>query len=355
VLRGIALLMIFIDHIPDNSLGLVTMHNFGFSDAAEVFVLLAGFSSMLAYGRTFERDGASRGLRKIVLRLARLYLFQTGLLLTTLGVVLVWTTHFHQQPTIVAPILNAPVTGIAHALALHAVPNYLDILPLYIILLTVFPLIYLGLHRKPWLTLSISAAIWFAANLDSDLNLPNWINGESWFFDPFAWQFLFTIGAALAMLSTAHDGAVTRVWLLWLCGIYLVFAFFESAPWSSWHLPNLQPVGLPLPDKTHLSALRLLNMLALTYLLLSSTRLRVLASLRALRPLEACGRHSLEVFSGGCILALFGRLLFRTGGAGLEMQVAVNAVGIAAMCLLGLYLERRREAPLRKIALAETA
>ncbi len=50
VLRGISLLMIFIDHIPDNSLGLVTIHNFGFSDAAEVFVLLAGFSSMLAYG-----------------------------------------------------------------------------------------------------------------------------------------------------------------------------------------------------------------------------------------------------------------------------------------------------------------
>src|SRR5258706_11440456 len=70
VLRGISLLMIFIDHIPDNSLGLVTIHNFGFSDAAEGFVLLAGFSSMLAYGRIFQRDGASSGLRKIALRLA---------------------------------------------------------------------------------------------------------------------------------------------------------------------------------------------------------------------------------------------------------------------------------------------
>ena len=58
VLRGLALLMIFVDHIPDNVLSLVTMHNFGFCDAAEAFVLLAGMSSMLAYGRAFERSGA---------------------------------------------------------------------------------------------------------------------------------------------------------------------------------------------------------------------------------------------------------------------------------------------------------
>src|SRR6266487_3160746 len=53
VLRGLALLMIFVDHVPDNLLSLITLRNFGFSDAAEVFVLLAGFSSMLAYGRIF--------------------------------------------------------------------------------------------------------------------------------------------------------------------------------------------------------------------------------------------------------------------------------------------------------------
>ena len=51
VLRGVALMMIFADHLPGNPLSLITLRNFGFSDAAEVFVLLAGFSSMLAYGR----------------------------------------------------------------------------------------------------------------------------------------------------------------------------------------------------------------------------------------------------------------------------------------------------------------
>jgi hypothetical protein len=356
VFRGLALLMIFVDHIPNNTLSLVTIRNFGFSDAAEIFVLLAGFSSMLAYGGVFDRDGANSGLRRILLRLGRLYLFQVGLLLTTLGVVLIWTTHYQMQPTIVAPILNAPVTGLAHALTLHAVPSYLDILPLYIVLLAAFPLIYVGMRKNFWLTLGVSAALWLAANLGGNLNLPNWIDGKSWTFDPFAWQFLFTLGAALAMVSAAHDGALPRArWLAWLCGAYLGFAFLVSAPWAAWRLPSLQSLTMPTPDKTHLDALRLLDMLALTYLLLSSARLRTLAASRPLRLLEACGRHSLEVFATGCILALFGRLLFRTFGSELGMQIAVNAVGLTTMCLVGLWLERQRHAPLRKTLLIEAA
>jgi hypothetical protein len=94
-------------------------------------------------------------------------------------------------------------------------------------------------------------------------------------------------------------------------------------------------------------------MLALAYLLLSSARLRALAGNRALRLLEACGRHSLEVFAVGCVLALFGRLLFRTVDVGIELQIAVNAVGIATMCLVGLWLERRRYAPVRKAPVGE--
>src|ERR1700730_7293907 len=185
VVRGMALLMIFVDHIPGNVLSLATLHNFGFSDAAEVFVLLAGMSSMLAYGRVFEREGALGGLRRIIRRCARIYLFQIGLLLTTLAVVLLWTTHYQLAPTLVAPILNAPVSGIARGLTLQAVPGYLDILPLYLVLLAVFPIVYLGLRLSPALTLGVSAAIWLAVNLDPNLNLPNWMNGGRWFFNPF--------------------------------------------------------------------------------------------------------------------------------------------------------------------------
>jgi hypothetical protein len=46
--RGISLLMIFADHASANILSRITLHNFGFADAAEIFVLLAGFSTMVA-------------------------------------------------------------------------------------------------------------------------------------------------------------------------------------------------------------------------------------------------------------------------------------------------------------------
>jgi hypothetical protein len=344
VLRGFALLMIFIDHIPDNLLALATMHNFGFSDAAEVFVLLAGFASVMAYGGVFEREGTRSGLRRIVLRLGRLYIFQIGLLLITLAVVRIWTGYFGFEPTIVAPILNKPATGLAHALALHAIPAYLDILPLYIVLFAAFPLIYIGLHGRYWLTLGLSAALWLAININGGPNIPNWGGRDSWFFNPFAWQLLFTIGAALALITQKHDGGLPRIrWLVWLSIAYLILAFVQSTPWVDWHLPDPRLFELPPPDKTNLNILRLLDMLALAYLVLSSEKMRRLARYRLLRPIEVCGRHSLEVFAAGCVFALFGRLIFRTYGPGPLEQVAVNAIGLTGMCLLAFYLERRRE------------
>ena len=72
VVRGMALLMIFVDHIPGNALGWATLRNFGFSDAAEIFVFLAGMSAMLAYGKAFERDGTLGGLHRVFRRWGRL-------------------------------------------------------------------------------------------------------------------------------------------------------------------------------------------------------------------------------------------------------------------------------------------
>ena len=335
VVRGTALLMIFVDHIPGNALEWATLRNFGFSDAAEIFVFLAGMSAMLAYRKAFERDGTLGGLYRVFRRWGRLYLFHVGLLLTTCLIVLLWTTHYHLEPRFVAPIINAPISGLIRGLLLQALPSYLDILPLYLVLIAGFPLIYFGLRRNLWLALTASATLWLAANLNPNLNLANWINHGRWFFNPFAWQFLFTIGAAFALPAAIDKRSLPWInWVAWLCIAYLSFAFLESAPWAEWNLPDLRPITLATPDKTLLAPLRLLDVLSLAYLLLSSDRLRMLAGRWFFRPLEICGRHSLEVFAVGCIAALLGRLLFRTYGAGIEAQIAINVVGIAMMCIV---------------------
>jgi hypothetical protein len=234
VVRGLALLMIFVDHIPGNALGWATLRNFGFSDAAEIFVFLAGMSAMLAYGKAFERDGTLGGLHRVIRRCGRLYLFQAGLFLTTYLVVLLWTMHYRLQPSFFAPVINAPIGGLIRGMLLQALPSYLDILPLYLVLIAGFPLIYFGLRRNLWLALTTSATLWLAANLNPNFNLPNWINHGRWFFNPFAWQFLFTIGAAFALRAAIDKRSLPRIsWVAWLCIAYLSFAFFFGASYLS--------------------------------------------------------------------------------------------------------------------------
>jgi hypothetical protein len=352
VLRGAALLMIFVDHLPGNTLALLTLHNFGFCDAAEVFVLLAGVSAMMAYGKVWARDGAGPALRRILLRCVRIYVYQAGLLVATLGVVLVWTQHFNMKPTLVAPLLDAGLPGLAHGLMLHALPGYLDILPLYIVLLATFPLLYVAMRASVWLGLAGAALVWLAANLDHRLTLPNWLDANGWYFNPFTWQLLFALGAALAVAMASAGGTLPRRrWLVALCAAYLGFAFLQTMPWQDWNLPaaytpTWRPLDMAAPDKSRLSPLRLLDILALFYLLFSGPLPLRLARHRLARALEACGKHSLAIFALGCLLALFGRLAFRTWGRDWPLLIAVNLIGLATMALVAMWLDRPRERPL---------
>jgi hypothetical protein len=142
VIRGFALLTIFVDHIPRNAPALLTLHNFGFSDAAEIFVLLAGYSAMVAYGGLFQRAGIRTTLVRVARRCLRIYLFQASLLLATLLIVRAWMDLTGLIPRFgVRALLDMGlVPGLLRGLMLNALPNYLDILPLYILLLFSFPL-----------------------------------------------------------------------------------------------------------------------------------------------------------------------------------------------------------------------
>jgi hypothetical protein len=344
VLRGVALLSIYVDHIPRDVLNNVTMRNFGFSDAAELFVMLAGFASLMAYGRSFARDGAVTGLRKIVMRCARLYVFQVGLLLATIGIVWLWDAHYQLEPRAIAPMLH--VKEIVRGLTLRSQPSNLNILPLYILLLSLFPLIYAGIRFSLGLTVLVSAAVWIATNIYPQLNLINTFDGQGWFFDPFSWQFIFVLGAALAVVMARRGGMLPRwPWLVALCWLFLGLSFLEVFPWTDWGLPNLAPIRMDPPDKTHLSVLRLLHAMALVYVVLSWRGWTGAGRSVVLRAVEVCGKHSLEVFSLGEVLGLIGRLAFRTFDDSWQMQVVVNVVGLGSMIALGAVLERTRKRP----------
>jgi hypothetical protein len=124
--------------------------------------------------------------------------------------------------------------------------------------------------------------------------------------------------------------------------VFLAASFMQSFPWTDWGLPNLAPLHMDPPDKTHLAPLRLLHALALVYVVLNGRAWRGMARNVVLRGFAVLGRHSLEVFSLGTVLGLIGRLAFRTYDGGWAMQVMVNVVGIGGMLLVAMLLERGR-------------
>ena len=77
-------------------------------------------------------------------------------------------------------------------------PTFLDILPLYILLLLIFPVVLLGLRSRPLIVLVPSFLLYLLVQA-TDLSVPAYPEGHVWYFNPLAWQFLFITGAALGL------------------------------------------------------------------------------------------------------------------------------------------------------------
>ncbi|MET0651674.1 MAG: OpgC domain-containing protein, partial [Hyphomicrobiaceae bacterium] len=189
--RGLALLFIFIDHVKENTLQYVTMQNFGFADAAEVFVALAGYASFLAYTRVFDRQGWWAGLVKVASRVSKLYLAHMLFLIACVAILITATLVFdnpiYESVLNLEPFFEEPARASRKALLLVHQPAMLDILPLYIVLLIWFPVLLLLMRIHLLVALAASVTLWLGANLRG-WNLPAYPENEGWFFNPFAWQ-----------------------------------------------------------------------------------------------------------------------------------------------------------------------
>jgi hypothetical protein len=205
--RGIALWLIFLDHIPSNVVSWITIRNYGFSDATEIFIFISGYTAAFVYGRAMrERGFVVAGAR--ILRRA-------------------WQMN-------ILDFLKQPDMTIVQALLLKFKPVNMDVLPLYIILLILFPPILWLLQRGPTLALGASLVLYVLA-WQFDWNLPAFPDG-SWYFNPFAWQLLFVFGAWCALGGAERLAPVLR-WpaTLVVAILYLGFAFVIA---MSWYLPD---------------------------------------------------------------------------------------------------------------------
>ncbi len=349
--RGLALIFIFWDHVPDNPFAQLTVRNVGFSDAAEIFVFLAGYAAVLAYGRIAERDGMLVAAVRILRRVWVLYVVHIFVLTLMMGIVFVANNHVETRDMIqemgLQYFVRLPQQALADGLLLRYKPNLTDPLPLYILLLLALPLILPLLLRKAQYAVGLSIALYlmvplFGWNLSA-------VEGGLWYFNPVAWQLLFVLGGACAVRSQRPVVGLQRPLfqqpVLLLAASYVVMAGVISLLWK-WPMLHeaLMPKRLievlyPI-SKTDLAPVRLLHFLALAYctVKLLPARLGWLNNWPA-RHCQRMGRYSLEVFCLGVVLAPLADMANALAGDTWPMQVCSALLGLGLMMLLASGLE----------------
>src|SRR5262245_40520969 len=108
--RGICLWMVFLDHIPANVFSLITIRNYSFCDAADVFVFISGFAGALGYGAVMRANGFGAATVRILRRAWQIYLAQL-VLIVLLFAEIIWLgggaeRYVHEMN--IGPLLNTP-------------------------------------------------------------------------------------------------------------------------------------------------------------------------------------------------------------------------------------------------------
>ena len=139
VFRGLALWFIFIDHVPGNLLGGFTLRNIALCDATEAFVLLAGYAAGIAYGAHVDRQGWLFAAASLLRRAGTLYIAHIFLFVVLTAQVGYSAAALDSAAYLDELHLDAfgeqPYRALLEALLLRFQPAFLDILPLYIVLL----------------------------------------------------------------------------------------------------------------------------------------------------------------------------------------------------------------------------
>ncbi|HEX3863778.1 MAG TPA: OpgC domain-containing protein [Stellaceae bacterium] len=346
--RGLSLVFIFIDHIPENILSYFTLQAVTFFDAAEVFIFISGFTAALVYGRRLVRKGALYATAQVLRRAWQLYVAHIFLFMLFIAEVSYTASTFknpmYNEEMRVADFLGEPHIAVIKALLLKFQPTFLDILPLYILMLVIFPAVLIGMQRH-WLVVLLPSALVYLTVQIFGIAVPAYPEGHVWFFNPLAWQFLFVAGAVLGnrfgqggsfdgLLRVAYPAAV----VIFVVGLIVRISWTIHGAWDAFpgfFLRELWPV-----NKNNLSPLRIIPFFAAVVLV----AVHVPASARflysaAARPLVRCGQQSLEIFCLGILLSALGHFFLSEYDSAVWVQLAVNAVGILTMFLTARMID----------------
>src|SRR5919206_570326 len=207
--RGLALVTIFVNHMPGNVFEPFMYSRYTVSDATELFVFLAGWSLALAT----KGDPPSHVVLRLASRVVEVYRAQlviTALAFAMIAAAALW----FDNPLLLewhgaGAFFNAPIPSIIGWVALTYQLGYFNILPLYVGLLALAPAFILLARVGHWLALAASFSLYMAC-LTFEITIPTWPVEGSWHFNPLAWQFLLVLGFLGAEWS--RDSPAFRTW-----------------------------------------------------------------------------------------------------------------------------------------------
>lgn len=353
--RGVANWAIYLDHIPDNVVNWITTRNYGFSDAADLFVFISGYTASFVYARMMLERGFIVGATRLTKRVWQLYVAHIILFVIYIASISYLALRFGDSEIInefnVAGLVDNATETLRQGLFLKFKPVNLDVLPLYIVLMGLFPPVLWFMLRRPNWTMAASIVLWVVSR-HQGWNLPAYPAG-TWYFNPFAWQVLFVFGSWCAMGGARNNmHIINSRYTLWFCIAYMIFALIMTmagrfpdfgAMFPDWLYSAFNP-----NDKTNLAPYRFLHFVVITVLVIRFIP-KDWAALewKMFDPLIVCGQQSLAVFCVGVFLSFVGHFELSMSSGSLFAQIFVSISGIAIMTIVAYYISwsKRQDKP----------
>jgi hypothetical protein len=344
--RGFALVSIFINHIPGIVYERLTHRNLSLSDSAELFVFLAGWSLRQLVGRASDPLPIDQLVLRLTGRAVVIYAAHITIVMIAIAL-LAASAKWFDNPLLLewhnaSAVFSDPAnTHIGLVLLSHQL-GYFDILPLYVLLMMLAPLIAIIHRLAPAALLPLSLAVYFSA-LVVPITVPTWPVPGQWFFNPFCWQLIFVLGFSLAR-ERGVGGWVSRNIVpirVAALPVLLVCTWMVVTEWVPDPDAIPEPRLLFIAGKTFATPIRVIQFLALiaVFSIVFSYIHRWLPWL--VDWWSMLGRHSLNVFCVGSVLSLVGQIVRYQFGGTLLIDTAIVIVGVAALSLTAWLADSR--------------
>lgn len=312
-LRGVALLVVLIDHIEARGgvrlISTWTPISLGFSDGAEAFVFLSGLVFGMVGSRRLERHGYSFVQKNVLWRSLLIYVTFLAATWAVTLIAILWGAYSPSLARLV-DVGDGALSPLLWSFTLCFQPYCLEILAFYVVLMP-FAASLLWLYRRNrYVAFGLSLGLYVAARNFAWLELPRfpW-DGREWYFNPFAWQLVFLLGLAASQIDFRAVGSrLTR--MIALCLAVAVLAWGLRVQWSTGNLPELELLGDDWSDwltgwreKSRPHPLRLLHFVCFAYVLawvLPNSTSRFWRSAWT-APISKAGQHSLQVYAFGVV------------------------------------------------------